>query len=80
MPKSILRNPGKDASAVLFGNGILNMTEIARRTRIPPSSIRRYEQDAGMLRLQQFARCCEETGMTDADIIKMVKMFYRRYK
>ena len=78
MPKVTIRDPGADAAAVLFRSGTMNVAEIGRRTRIPKSSISRYAEDASMLRLPQFARCCQETGMSDEEIVKMVKMFYRK--
>lgn len=78
MPKVTIRDPGADAAAVLFRSGTMNVAEIGRRTRIPKSSISRYAEDASMLRLPQFARCCQETGMSDEQIVEIVKIFFRK--
>lgn len=79
MPKSILTDPSKEASALIFGKKMqpVVMTEVCRRTGLDPATMSRRRQRPETMKLQEFALVAKATEKTDEEIVRIIRTLMR---
>lgn len=72
---SIIKNPTSEATKIVFGDiELLNIHALSKKTGIPSSTLYRNNFDVGLLSAERFAKICKARGLSDADIIKAVRL------
>lgn len=80
MPRSLLKDPDRAASAVIFGEKAQTATlsKVAKETGISVSTLSDYKRKPSRITLERFAIICKARGLTDEEIGKAVRAFTGR--
>lgn len=80
MPKSVLIDPDRKASAILFGSKgtTANLSRISEATGIPANTLSNYRKRPSTITLERFALIAKVRGLSDEEIGKAVKAFMGR--
>ena len=76
MPRSMLRDPDKEASAILFGSkaNAVNLSRISEATGIPANTLSNYRRRPSTITLERFALIAKVRGLSGEEIGKVVKI------
>lgn len=74
MPRTVLRNPYKEAAELVFGaRGERKVAYIADKAQIPQSTCCRYRDNIDKMPLERFAKVCRVLRLTDAQIAEVIR-------
>lgn len=79
MPRSMLIDPDKKASAILFGSRATaaNLSAVSRATGISVSTLSDYRKTPSKMNLGRFAAIAKARGLSDEDIGKVIRTLGR---
>lgn len=79
MPRSLVKDPDKIASAVLFGEKATaaSLTSISKATGISVSTLSDYRRKPSKITLERFALIAKARGLSGEQIGEAVKAFTR---
>lgn len=78
MPRTLLKNPYEEAAQLLFGRkGERNISFLAKHADIPKATCCRYREHIETMPLERFAAVCETYRLTDEEIVRVIKKFFR---
>ena len=75
---TVIKNPIKEVNKIVLGDiDLLNFNGLASKTGIPIATLYRHKKDVGALSAERFAKICRARNLSDADIVKAIRMLAR---
>lgn len=75
MPRSILRDWDAETALRIFGSGVneTNITALGRKVNIPASTLYYWRKHPECISLYGFARIARAKGMSEEELVKVIK-------
>lgn len=75
MPRSVLKDPIKEASALIFGDKMQKviLSEVCKKTGITQPTLCRRRKNPEDMKLREFALIAKVTKRSDEEIVKIIR-------
>ena len=81
MPRlNYLRDPAKDSMAIVLGGRTTNLAALARAAKVSYAACADYRggrRSFAVCTIENFAKLCKAKGLSDEEILKAVKVFWK---